>query len=223
MSKSIVAGLFTEGTTDIHFLKSVVKRTFDDVAFECTGDIEIELQVIIIDKTGLDFIDQVKAASREGLKEYGIMLLCVHTDSDNESDRNAFEFKLVPAQKVLEEMSEKEFCKILTPVVPIQMIEAWMLADIELLKKEIGTTKSDFELGFHRSPESISDPKTVIKEAIRIASISKTKRRRHDLDISELYLPIGRKVDLKKLEGLPSYHKFKELLRDSLRQLNYLH
>lgn len=36
----------------------------------------------------------------------------------------------------------------------IQMVEAWMLADKELLKSEIGTQKSDFELGILRAPKT---------------------------------------------------------------------
>ena len=39
-------------------------------------------------------------------------------------------------------------------IVPIQMTESWMLAEKELLKKEIGTDKTDIELGIHRDPES---------------------------------------------------------------------
>lgn len=39
-------GLMTEGTTDERFLESVVKRTLMDVAYECKGDIDIDLQTI---------------------------------------------------------------------------------------------------------------------------------------------------------------------------------
>lgn len=58
MSRTIYAGLFTEGSTDQRFLESVVKRTFDNVAIECKGDIEIELNSIIITKTDLCFKKQ---------------------------------------------------------------------------------------------------------------------------------------------------------------------
>ncbi|WP_185963874.1 hypothetical protein [Flavobacterium restrictum] len=46
MSNFILAGLFTEGTTDVRFLSSIVERTLLDIAFECTGDIETELEII---------------------------------------------------------------------------------------------------------------------------------------------------------------------------------
>lgn len=223
MSRFIFAGLFTEGTTDIRFLESVVNKTLTDLAFECTGDIELSLQIITITKTGLTFAEQVKHAAIKGYNEFGISLLCVHADADGRTDETVFQERFTPAQALLNEANEQESCKLLTPIVPVQMTEAWMLADADLLRREIGTELSANDLGLYRAPETIADPKAVIVEAIRIASSSQTKRRRHDLTIGELYLPIGRKLDLDKLEKLPSFSKFKDLLRQSLRQLNLLH
>lgn len=223
MSRLFFAGLFTEGTTDIRFLEGVVSRTFTDIAFDCTGDIEIALHVITISKTGLTFEEQVRSAAKKGFDEYGISLLCVHSDADNRSDQTVLQHKFKPAQDLLNGIKEDVSCKLLTPIIPVQMTEAWMLADIDLLRREIGTDLSANELGLTRDPESIANPKTVIEEAIRTASFTQTKKRRHDLTIGELYLPIGRKLDLDRLHYLPSYLNFKERLRDSLRQLNLLH
>jgi len=41
MIKQVIIGLATEGNTDTRFLESVVRRTFEDVAFECSEPIEI--------------------------------------------------------------------------------------------------------------------------------------------------------------------------------------
>jgi hypothetical protein len=222
MTRLIFVGLFTEGTTDIRFLESIVKRTFDCVAFECNGDIEIELVPIEILKSTLGFVDQVRTASKKGFDEFGITVLCVHTDADEGSDDRIWESKIVPAQTALLESDETKCCKVLTPIVPIQMIEAWMLADPDLLKREIGTTKTKFELGIHRHPEEIANPKFVIQEAIRIAREDMVKRRRHDFNIGDLYLPIGKKSELDSLGTLSSFQKFKESVRTSFRQLNLL-
>jgi hypothetical protein len=103
------------------------------------------------------------------------------------------------------------------------MTEAWMLADKELLKSEIGTDKSNSDLGIHREPETIADPKDTIKNAIRIAKENSTKRkRRKDLNISDLYQIIGQKLALSKLDGISSYQEFKNNLRDAFKQLNLL-
>ena len=53
MSNFILAGLFTEGSTDVRFLSSVVERTLEEVAFDCSGYIETKVEVININKTGL--------------------------------------------------------------------------------------------------------------------------------------------------------------------------
>ncbi len=98
-----------------------------------------------------------------------------------------------------------------------------MLADKELLKKEIGTKKTDNELGFGRMPEAIASPKEVIEKAIHIARADFTKRRRSDLTIADLYSPIGQSIDLDKLARLDSYQDFKNNIRDAFRKLKLLH
>ena len=98
-----------------------------------------------------------------------------------------------------------------------------MLADKALLKQEIGTNKSDIELGINRHPETVSDPKEVISNAIRIAREELTQKRRRQLTITELYLPLGQSVDLSKLENLTSYQDFKKNIREAFVQLNLLH
>lgn len=223
MSYQLFAGLFTEGSTDNRFLKSVVERTLDEVAFECKSEIETELLVIDIEKTGLSFQEQVLKASLGGDNRYGIMILCAHTDADSSTDSSAFENKLGPAIDALQQQEDDSYCKLIVPVVPIYMTEAWMLADTELLKSQIGTDKSDQELGLSRNPENIARPKEVIQEAIRIARADMPKKRRKDLNISELYQPIGQEIDLNHLEDLSAYRKFKKSMREAFRTLNLLH
>ena len=86
MSNFILTGLFTEGTTDNRFLESVVKRTLEEVAFDCTGDIDVDLEIIKIDKKDLSFSDQVLEASKSAFEKFSILLLFVHTDSDETND-----------------------------------------------------------------------------------------------------------------------------------------
>ncbi len=201
----------------------MVKKTLDALAFDCKGQIETELKVIQIDKTGLGFVEQVLAASRKGKNEYGITLICVHTDADDATNRTALETKIIPAKSALQETDEQEYCKITVPIVPVQMTEAWMLADKELLKSELGTHKSNIDLGIHRDPETVADPKETIRNAIRIAKDSSTKRKRgRGLDISDLYQIVGQKLELSKLEGMSSYQAFRKDLRDAFKRLNLL-
>jgi hypothetical protein len=216
----IIIGLITEGSTDIRLLESIVERTFVDVGFECDTQIEVITPIINIEKGKGDFISQIENCCRRAF-EVGVMALCVHADADDISDNNVFVSKVNPAITAIVAL-EGDFCKILVPVIPVQMSECWMLADKQLLKDEIGTDMSDAELGINRRPESISDPKAVIENAIRIARKDMVKHRRQELPVSELYQPIGQKIELGKLESLPSYLKFKEAVRNAYRSLNYL-
>lgn len=224
MSNFILAGLFTEGTTDVRFLSSVVERTLEDVAFDCTGDIETKLEIIGIDKKGLGFTQQVLRASKSSHDRFGVLLLFVHTDSDDINDEVIFNSKIIPANAALLLQDEKEYCKIMVAIVPIQMTESWMIADKELLKSEIGIEKTDAELGIHLNPESINNPKDTIENIIRISKEDQTKRKRNKgLDISDLYQIIGQKIDLSELAKLHSYLKFKNSLIHKLKELNFYH
>jgi hypothetical protein len=221
MSKQIIIGFTTEGPTDIRFLESIIQRSFEAIAFECDGQVEI-LPVQCIEKQEGDFVKTVKCYAQQA-KERGIMVLCVHTDADSTTDTGTFNNKINPAFTAVENAQREHLCKNLVPIVPVRMTEAWMLSDKELLKAEIGTRKSHEDLGINRPPEVYADPKQAIKTAIRVARQDQTRRRRRDLTVAELYSPIGQKISLTKLERLPSYQKFKEAVRDAFRKLNYLY
>ncbi len=222
--KQLYIGLFTEGITDEAFLSSVVERTFAKIIREETNvDIEICLFTIKIDKSGLNFKEQVLEASKMGLAEYGISILCVHTDADDTTATQSYTTKINPAKVALTTANPQMYCNIMVAIVPIQEMEAWLLADKLLLKEEIGTDESDNQLGIHKHPEKISNPKEVIESAIRIDRQSLTKKRRRELKIADLYLPIGQQISLEKLMELQSFQDFQHNIREALKELNLLY
>lgn len=224
MSNFILAGLFTEGTTDVRFLSSVVERTLQDVAFDCTGDIETKLEIIKIDKKNLNFNQQVLEASKVAFDKFGIILLFIHTDSDNDDDELVFNSKINPAIQELLLQDEKFYCREMIAIVPVKMTEAWMIVDRQLLKNEIGIDKTDAELGINVNPEEINDPKTHIENIIRLSKEERTKRKRgKGLQIADLYQIIGQTIELSELEKLTSYMKFKNSLILKLQELNFYH
>lgn len=229
MNPLIKIGIFAEGPTDNRFLPPVVERTFEKVGLDCRQQINIHNpEVINIQRSSLvenprsiSFIDKVHQAALEAERR-GITVLCVHADADAADDRDAFEFRIRPAFERVQQSTE-QICKFPVAIVPVQMTESWMLADKELFKDELNTTKTDFELGIHRPPESMADPKAVIEAAIRIATENMGRRqRRYQIHISDLYQPVGQKVSLEKLSQLPSFQKFKNAVQEVFQQLNYL-
>jgi hypothetical protein len=209
-----------EGTTDQRFLESIIKRTFEEVAFQCEGLIEVYDPVYIKFPKKDGFVAGVSTVAVEAFN-VGINILCIHVDADNEDNSEAIQYKINPSFKAVDELNDNA-CKNLVAIIPVYMSEAWMLADKELLKEEIGTTKSDEELGILKDAESIPDPKDVIKNAVRIAQ-SNLSKRRNKISIGDLYQPVGQKLPIDKLEELQSYKKFKSAVEDAFRKLNYLH
>lgn len=221
MARQVFIGLVAEGPTDIRFLPSVIERTFVEVAFDCDNDIEPYVRCLNVDKVKLGFSEYVEKASRQGVEEMGMDILCVHTDADSEDTKKAYSERINPARKFLLD-KQGELCRNLIPVVPVRMVEAWMLADKELLKQEIGTRISNEELGISRMPELYPNPKETIIQAISKSRQGMAKRRRKDLDISELYASIGTKIELDKLRELSSYRQFEEEVREAYKALGLL-
>ena len=98
-----------------------------------------------------------------------------------------------------------------------------MMADKELLKTKIAAQgKRDADLGLERAPEAYADPKQAIVDAIRIAQAEKTKRRRNELTINDLYDEMGQSIPLQRLRELPSFRHFEENVRSAFRSLGYI-
>lgn len=207
MSNIITIGFITEGATDVRFLGQIIRRTFENVAFDCQGEIEV-YEPEHIDSYG-GFIEEVFRASEDAYK-IGIKVLCVHTDADAKDDSRVVKHKINPAFENVITSENVNLCKNLVAVIPIQMTESWMLGDKDVLKDQIDTDLTDTDLGIHRQPENYANPKGAIEEAIRIARRNLPQRRRYEFGISELYQIIGQTADLTKLARLGSYQKFKD-------------
>lgn len=222
MGKQLFIGLAAEGNTDIRFLKSVVLRTYLRIVFdECDQDIDVEVFEIKASKVGKTFPQFVVDASKYGVEKYGILVLAVHSDSDKDTLQERLEDKFVPANNAIALLNNDSYCKVIVPIVPIRMIEAWMLADTSLVKEEIGTALSDSELGLHRDPESVAYPKRVLQDAISTVMLTRPKKRR-SFTIGDLYGILGDKVSIEALSRLPSYMAFYSAAKDSLIRIHYL-
>jgi hypothetical protein len=200
--KQIIIALATEGSSDHRFLPNIIQRTFERVAFEDQQEIEIFEPICLSQISGENIREKAKKYASQAV-EQGAMVLCFHADADDKTDENAFNERINPAFNAIK--SDKgDLCKNLVAIVPIQMTEAWILADKELLKKELCTKKSDSELAIDQHPESFSNPKETIKNAINKAREGMTKRYRNKLKLEDLYSPLGTKIPLSKLESLSS-------------------
>src|SRR3982751_4134188 len=147
MSQTIIVGYTTEGATDRRFLESIIERTFVHVGFECRKQIEIVTPVVYIDKGAPDnFVDQILKCASQAYRN-GIMAFCLHVDADATNSKNVIETKISPLLSAMQTLAtENTHCENIVQVIPIQTTEAWMLADKQLLKEEIGTELADIDL-----------------------------------------------------------------------------
>ena len=220
MSNILTIAFTTEGTTDERFLKNIITKVFEELCFECESDIEVYEPMYLKFPKKDSFVEDVKNLSLKAF-ESGINVLCIHTDADHRNDKEVMTFKINPAIEGVNKIVGARKCSNIVVIVPVHMTEAWMLADKDLLRKEIGTHQSLTDLGINRNPESIANPKRTIEEAL-IKAQTNLPKRRNKVEISDLYQPIGQKLKILELEKLPSFIKFKKSARDILVKLNYL-
>jgi hypothetical protein len=190
MSNILTIAYITEGTTDKRFLGNIIKRTFvEDLAPSCFGQIDVyDPQFFEIREKA--FVNKSLEAAR--LAKW-LDVLCIHTDADATTDDMAYNDRILPAIKKINEREEK-LCKNIITIVPVRMTEAWMLADLDLLVDEIGTKKTKEELQLPikvKQVEDLVDPKKTIANAIDIAFADQPARRRRGVTISEIYSPLS--------------------------------
>lgn len=219
---TLVISLLPEGKTDTRFLSNIIIRT----AFE----ILIEKAASQIDVSDIIMINPSKSKGRDiqilqaAKDSFGYHILIVHSDADDNTDTEAFENRINPGFELVDNEIGK-ICRNLIAIVPITMTEAWMIADKNALKEEIGTNKDDHELNLNfplKNIESIGNPKDKIIEVIRIACTDNPSRINR-INLSDLYLPLGQNVDLAILNNLAAYKKFRQDLSIALRKINYIH
>lgn len=214
-------GLIAEGKTDYRFFKPIIEKTLTDIAFDCKGQIDIDVKVIKCDK-GETFNDYVLNGSKMGHEEYGISILIVHTDADDLSDVNAYNNKIKPALSYLMQQPDETFCKNIVALVPVFETESWMLADKQVLIDQIGTKKSETDLEIDGHPEGFRNPKQKIENAIRIGREDFPRKLRNSLQISELYSFLGQAIQIKKLKSFKSFIEFQNNIKKTLLDLNLL-
>lgn len=219
----LVLGLLVEGSTDNDFLPPVIRRTTERILAQYNQSGMYEASVIVVQLTTNQKKDRADSILHAAYEAYGYHALIVHSDADDlKPDKAMFE-RIEPGFKLVRETTEK-VCKELVAIIPVQAIEAWILADYESLLDEIGTDLNARELGIPESAkhvQKISKPKRRLEQAVLKAYASRTRRKR-EIDIRFLYQPIGEEINLNRLQQVPSYMKFVEDLTETLVNLNLI-
>ena len=148
--KQLFFGLCGEGNTDLRFFKVLLERCIEKIFTESDEELSI-LEPLTIKKRSGNFIEQMKNIENE---HSGLNVIFVHMDADDRNQRAVLETKWNPW---LEVCTNKD---LWVPVIPIKMLESWMLADTNALSRVfILSEKVIIEITENKPVESIINPK----------------------------------------------------------------
>lgn len=217
----LVVALYAEGSTDNRFLSPIIQRTAERIiAQDGQGFVDVSEPMIVPKQQGRRREECILSAA---CYAHGYHALIVHSDADDRTPDRALLERVQPGFDLVSR-TDKEACKHLIPVIPVQMIEAWMLADHSALRQVIGTDLSPKNLGLPSRPTEVerdANPKRTLDEVIQRA-ISTRPHRRRQLDFSTRQESLARTINLDTLHSVPSYRDFILKFRKTLSELNFI-
>jgi len=219
--KVLVLALYAEGPSDARFLPPIIQRTAESIIAQYGQDtVDVLEPIIIPNQQNRRREDCILGAAHEAR---GYHALIVHSDADSENTNLARSQRIQPGFDLVSHSNEK-VCKHLIPLIPVHMIEAWMLADHIALRATIGTDISPENLGLPSRPALVeldANPKHTLNEVIRKA-ISHRSRRHRQIDFNARQETLARTIDLSVLGSVPSYKEFVINFKQTLLEINFI-
>ncbi|OQA43490.1 MAG: hypothetical protein BWY52_01868 [Chloroflexi bacterium ADurb.Bin325] len=220
----LVLALYAEGHTDESFLPVVIQRTAEEILARHGRTVVDVLEPINLNH-GIDrqFETREERMIEAARRASGYHALIVHADADYPTQVRALNERYLPGEERVRELREigESLCGNLIPIIPIQMTEAWMLADPIALCNVIGVQALPQALGIPVHPhqvESDTNPKRTLHEVLERALTQRPRRRRR-VNLSSIYEPLARQIDLARLAGVPAYARFLSDLTTTFRVL----
>ncbi len=205
----LILALFVEEATDERFLPIIVRRTAEAL-LAARG----RISVAVLDPLAINHgIKRRFNAQEERIVEAariarGYHALLIHADADDATRDRALNERFLLGFERVKALNEG-VCDVLVPVIPICMVEAWMLADPDALRVVVGTKIDAQELGLPltaRDIESDRHPKVTLERAVSSAFADRPRRqRRRRVHVSEIIEPLAQRIRLERLDALSAY------------------
>lgn len=221
---TLITALYAEGRTDERFLPVILQRTLVDLlGHRSNRVVDVWLPMLVKPDQKSSRAEDILAVAR---KATGSHLLFVHADADHLTWTKALSERVLPGISLVQERltAGEAVCRDLVPVIPVQMVEAWMLADPEALRATVGTVLSPDELGIPMQAHEIEGearPKERLAAIMR-AAYAQRPRRRRSVNIGDLYQPLADQVSLERLNRLPAYRQLVGDLTTALTSLGFI-
>jgi hypothetical protein len=226
----LVLGLFAEGRTDESFLPIIIQRTAKELlSLHGHPEIDVLLPNVMSKPSSTSILEEcILHAAHEA---YGHHALIVHSDADDRGYKQTLVERFHPGYERVQRarISENNVCEHLVPIIPVRMLEAWMLADSDALCHMMGTkvkkqaSKLPAILGIPAKAklvESETDPKDTLNNAIKRAYPGQS--RVWGSIRGRLYEELAFKISLDRLYQVPSYQQFTHDLTTALKILNLI-
>jgi len=145
---------------------------------------------------------------RYSLDFYPCDILFVHRDSDNKLPENR--------HKEITEAFDK--CKSNLPlicVVPVKMVEAWLLFDETAIRDSVGNPNGKVQLDLPKISqlEALTNPKEVLRNALTTAS-ELTGRRKKDFGNAEMLVQLSQLIeDYSPLRQLSAFQRLEKEIK----------
>lgn len=221
--RALVTALYAEGPSDERFLPVLIQRTAATILAERSAHaVEVLEPMLVTPQERHTQAENILAVARQ---VHGYHILFVHADADAPSRATTFQQRFEPGLRQVQNAHHNgdPVCADLVPVIPVQMREAWLLADPQALIDVIGTNLSADVLGIPRYShqiEGLADPKQRLTDIIRHAFAQRSRRRRR-WTIREFDEPLAQQIALAQLQRLPSYQDFVADLTAALVRQNF--
>ena len=135
--KMLILALYPEGSTDARFLPPIIQRTAERIITQYGhNDVDVSKLVIVPRQHDQRREECILSAVRHACRSCHALI--VHADADNRTPDRALSERIQPGFDLVS-CSNEDVCKHLIPVIPVRMIEAWMLADHNALRAVIET------------------------------------------------------------------------------------
>jgi len=197
----VQAGLYAEGKTDYDFLLPLLERLLDDLLAKHypgqSTELPSPLPLGADEEPGKGREERIAAAIQQSHETCQIFV--IHADADGDAIRARNERVEPGVRRGLAGLANVAAAAC----IPIQMIEAWMLVDDEVLRR-LGGDAPELPL----DPERVRYPK---QDLDRILDAKRRGRR------PNVYQFVGENVRLPALRRLPGFRAFEEELVVALR------
>lgn len=203
MSITIKYALVTDGSSDktlMNIIKWLIDDLYPQVAFE--GSFADFRKIKNPPPNG-----NVDARIKKTIEYFPCDVIFYHRDAETSNK----DILTTRKEEILGQISGEYANKVIC-VVPIKMMENWLLIDKEAIKKGAGNRNysNNFELPELKRLESIADPKNILHSLIKEVSCNKGRRLKNFNVHQAVHIVSENIVNFKPLRNLSAFKYFEE-------------